>query len=441
MASPTPPRDQALLPGLDHALLKRLWQRAEQPGCVRHGQARAILARHQRVSGDPPLAVLLLRRGRDPADSLQARPVIVDARPADTAPPAGGAPPPGAAPPRTTGPTAAPRPVVLARLTPPDDLPTTPRPETHAMTPPRDAVRGNGIGGVAQHSPPPTAQRSPAATARPVTAATARPSSQLQPAADSAPAVTTVKMATGAVRDHAGPQPAAGPQQPGWHAFPVTPRPPSALSPATPTVTPPGVAAAPAASAFPGAPIATDRPVSRDPAMTRSAGPVPRAGEHGRASQDGRASGDGRPVVRAADDNSGPRSATLAWPRLAPEQVDGSVGFAQRPVPVVQERVSPSGAWRPGLPVAQRPAQLPAGPAASARAAADLAGLAGPAGGIRDPARPAAPRTPPEQPPDPVRREREPARPPIDMDRIISTVQRRLMHQMAIERERRGMTR
>jgi hypothetical protein len=424
MASLTPPGDQAPRPGLDHTLLKRLWQRAEQPGCVRHGQVRAILARHQRMAGDPPLAGLLLRRGRGSADTLQARPVIVDARPA------GAAPPPSATPPRATGPSAAPRPAVPARLTPPDDLPTPPRPETRAMTRPRDAVWGNGAGALAQHSPAPTAQRSPVATAGPVTAATGRPSSQLQPAADSAPAVTTVKTATGPVREQAGPRPAAGPHQPGWHALPVAPRPPSALSPAAPTVTPPGVAAAPAASAFPGAPIATGRPVSRDPAMTRGAGPVPPASE------------DGRLVVRAANDSSGPRSATLAWPRLAPEQ---AVGSAQRSVPVVRERVSPSGAWRPGLPIARRPAQLPAGPAAPARAAADLAGLAGPAGGMRDPARSAASRTPPEQPPgrqaDPVRREREPARPPIDMDRIISTVQRRLMHQMVIERERRGMTR
>jgi hypothetical protein len=67
------------------------------------------------------------------------------------------------------------------------------------------------------------------------------------------------------------------------------------------------------------------------------------------------------------------------------------------------------------------------------------------AGGMRDPARPAASRTPPEQPPgrqaETLRREREQPRPSLDMNHIVSTVQRRLMHQMAIERERRGMTR
>jgi hypothetical protein len=54
-------------------------------------------------------------------------------------------------------------------------------------------------------------------------------------------------------------------------------------------------------------------------------------------------------------------------------------------------------------------------------------------------------RTPPEQPArrqaDPPRREHDPARPAVDMNQIVSTVQRRLMHQMAIERERRGMMR
>ena len=155
-------------------------------------------------------------------------------------------------------------------------------------------------------------------------------------------------------------------------------------------------------------------------------------------------------MVRAGDDSRGqrpPAATTLAWARLAPDQAAAS---ARPSMPVVRERVSPHGAWWPGQPAAQRPAQLPAGiaPPAPPRTVADLARPAALASGMRDPAGPAAARVPPEQPPgrraDPAGRERETTRqepPRLDMDRIVSTVQRRLTHQMAIERERRGMTR
>jgi hypothetical protein len=51
------------------------------------------------------------------------------------------------------------------------------------------------------------------------------------------------------------------------------------------------------------------------------------------------------------------------------------------------------------------------------------------------------PEQPARRPASPPHREREPARPAADVNHIVSTVQRRLMHQMAIERERRGMMR
>jgi hypothetical protein len=159
------------------------------------------------------------------------------------------------------------------------------------------------------------------------------------------------------------------------------------------------------------------------------------------------------------------RPATLAWPRPAPDPATGSV---HRSVPLIREQASP-GAWRPSLPAPQHPGQLPfaalaADGAAANRTApapgrtapvetsaprspgrADLAELAVQAKGLRDPARPPAPQAPPEPPPvrraDQGRQESEAARPAIDINQIVSTVQRRLIHQIAIERERRGMMR
>jgi hypothetical protein len=49
---------------------------------------------------------------------------------------------------------------------------------------------------------------------------------------------------------------------------------------------------------------------------------------------------------------------------------------------------------------------------------------------------------PPGRPDDPARRDRDTPQPPrIDIDGIVTTVQRRLVHHMAVERERRGMPR
>jgi hypothetical protein len=58
----------------------------------------------------------------------------------------------------------------------------------------------------------------------------------------------------------------------------------------------------------------------------------------------------------------------------------------------------------------------------------------------RDPAR-ALPERSDERRADREREAARPAPPGIDMDRIVTTVQRRLLHHVAIERERRGMTR
>ena len=86
MASPTPPAGQAWPHALDPRLVKRLWQRADQPGCIRHSQARAILSRHSRMTGGPPLAGLLQRRSGVAAGAWAAQPPIVTARPTAAAP-------------------------------------------------------------------------------------------------------------------------------------------------------------------------------------------------------------------------------------------------------------------------------------------------------------------------------------------------------------------
>jgi hypothetical protein len=118
---------------------------------------------------------------------------------------------------------------------------------------------------------------------------------------------------------------------------------------------------------------------------------------------------------------------------------------------IVQEQVSPPGG---GKPPARLPAPLPAGATVPvlARSAAGLAAPAAPASGARDLARPGSTRDQARRPPgqpagrpeDQGGRERDTARPVppyIDMDRIVTTVHRKLLHHLAIERERRGITR
>jgi hypothetical protein len=70
------------------SLLPRLLRRTERPGCLRRTPAQAILARHLRTAAVPPLADLLLRRAR--TTDYPAPPITVTATRAD----------PGTGPPR-----------------------------------------------------------------------------------------------------------------------------------------------------------------------------------------------------------------------------------------------------------------------------------------------------------------------------------------------------
>ena len=154
----------------------------------------------------------------------------------------------------------------------------------------------------------------------------------------------------------------------------------------------------------------------------------------------------GRPVVRPAGSTGRTlaAAATLAWPAGFP-----SGGPA---VPVVTEQ-SAGGAGHPGWPASGQPVPLPvAQMAATARPAAGQAGAAA-AASAASAARQAA--GPGEQDratrdqltgrrADRAGRDRErtrAAQPQLDVNHIISTVQRQFMHQLAIERERRGMLR
>jgi hypothetical protein len=397
MAPPTPPRDQAGRPALHGTLLTRLWRRAEQPGCVRHGQARSLLARHQRMAGEPPLAGLLLRRGRG-TDIQPSGPPIVAARPATAAPGAGPPRAPAQDPPRAPAPGARP-----SRASPPG-----------TATPRDSAPRANAL----------SAAPRPAVRARPV-----RPHDQ-PPSLPSPPRREPAAQPREAAAQPGAPRPNPAPSGVAASARPASAPPVVTASAARPVVTVPAARPVPGALArlVPG-PAAT-------PLGTGAAPSNPSAPPAGEVQ---------RPVVRAGADGKAP---TLAWPRPAPQQAGGTGGPARPPVPVVRERASPQGAWRPGPSVPQRPA-MPQRPAIPQRSAPPLAGstaaapgparTADPAGATRDPS-----RTPPEEPPGHRAGQREPARPAppqIDMNRIVSTVQRRLTHHMAIERERRGMRR
>jgi hypothetical protein len=459
---PAPPENpESRDPGPESGLtlLAKLWQRAERPGCVRHSQARAILARHQRMTGDPPLAELLLRRGAGWADIPPARPVITNARPATPAPAPGPARPPGAATSPATGASAPPTararrgqphdppfpPQAMARpvrghgtaeavpgsravprrpaLPRSPELPSPPGPfPVMPRSPLPGAAPGAALGaapGAAPGAASGAAPRTPPGRASgtgPATAATVHPGWPLPPAAVTAPPATSANR-----RDQTSPRPAAESRQ------------------GSSSVTVPAERSAPARPALV---IATPRPVPRDPAPPGEAGPSSRPGQSG------------RPVVRAGYDHRDPRPAPLAWVRPAPAP-ERQAGPARRPVPVVREH-PPPGAWHPAP---QRPGQLPAAapvrtPATTARAAADLAGLVAAAVARQNPAgragtgraemagsRMPPPEQPARRPASPPHREREPARPAVDVNHIVSTVQRRLMHQMAIERERRGMMR
>ena len=432
MAPPTPPADQAWPHALDPRLVKRLWQRAERPGCIRHSQARAILSRHSRMTGGPPLAGLLQRRASVAAGPWAGQPPIVTARPTAAAP----GPPLSQA----IGEGTARRPAARAKPAPAPGaatvLPVSPRPAAPGLTPSRRGVRG-------------LVQRSPAARATAPPAAATKPAAASPPAANGRPAHTAVQAtqapmpatptpasaASGGLPGPAGSglpgsQLNAGPHQPGGRPA-VT-----AAAPHHPV----RVADIPASTA--GAlplvpPLATRQPITGNAPGPRSTPP------------EAPASAPRRPVVRAGE--GGDRASALSTMEALPLPASGEAGRPARPV--VRERASGTGASAFPLPKLLEQALLPLARAAAAeRPPAQLTSTVAATSGRSHPAGPAAtPGTGGAGQAQPVGRRAErdgrehgrsrPAPSPADLDRIIGTVQRRLMHQFAIERERRGMGR
>jgi hypothetical protein len=421
MASPTPPADQAWPHALDRRLVKRLWQRAERPGCIRHSQARDIVSRHSRMTGGPPLAGLLQRRASVAAGPWAGQPPIVTARPTAAAP--------GPPPPQAIGEGAARRPAARAKPAPAPGAatvpPTSPRPAAPGLTPSRRGVRG-----LVQHSsaaqataPPATATKSAATWPAAANGQSAHAAVQVTRVPMPATPPTPASAASGGppgpaggglpgpVRDGVpgltggglpGSQLSAGPHQPGAR---------------------PGVTAA--------APITGNAPGPRSTPPEAPAG-APR-----------------RPVVRAGE--GGDRANALSTVGALPLPASREAGRPARPA--VRERASGTGASAFALPKLFEQALLPLAHAAAAeRPSARLTSTVAATSGRSHPAGPAAtPGTGEAGQAQPVGRraerdDREPGRSrsapsPADLDRIIGTVQRRLMHQFAIERERRGMGR
>ena len=113
-----------------NALLARLWQRAQQPGCTQRAMGPDIAARHLRNATAPPLASLLLRRTHTTDYTAPDPPVIVTASPAGPAPPL---------PAARRSPTVRARPVPRNGATLP-----TPHPAAPTASPVSDARIGRG---------------------------------------------------------------------------------------------------------------------------------------------------------------------------------------------------------------------------------------------------------------------------------------------------------
>jgi hypothetical protein len=402
-----PPPGQAWQDGLDPALLRRLWRRAERPGVARPWQAQATLARHRRMVDGLPLAELLQRRAELLADPRVAWAPIVYARPAVASGVSGPVQPPATragVPPAAGGPG---RPPGTDHLD-----------AARVGTPPRPVVRATA----ARTMPRPPG--SPPATTpdRPIHPA---PPAQRSPAGvRTAVAATPGTVPPGPAAAHlARPEPPAVTRTaPAGLAVPAR----AVVEPVRPVVEPAGTAHPPGA---PGLVL-----------VTAAAPSPPTSAADGIASDRMPA---WLPVVRPEPGGNGGRPPP--WP------LDARTGRAGATLPVVREHFvrapGSNGAWPAAAGVA---GPLPLAPApASGRGPAGIPGAA-----MTPSAGPAAPQPPPPGPGTraaagavPAARGRPEPRPqpavlaPVEMDRIVDKVQRKLLHRLAIESERRGTAR
>ena len=416
-----PPGGRASPQTGDNALLARLWHRTQQPGCVRHAMGQDILARHMRTATAPPLASLLLRRAHTADYNAPDAPIIVTASAAEPS-----------APPLAVrrSPSVRAWPVPLSGVTTRTPYPASPEPPPPvvpaspvARTGPRPRTRPAALTG-----PGAPTGRDPAADRRPLDG----------PGGTDNPTRTDGEEDTGGVGNAGsvgGAAEARGAESTGGADSRVA----GNTS---------GAGSTSGAEGSRGAGTKGKRSVQRavasswadSPRQTWSMRPRPAPlVEHERPSGPA-AQGD----MRSTNVPASPASADSARPVVFAGHVTG----IRRPV--VPERTAGNGARRPeaGAPgIAAR--TLLAGTVPTALREAGQRGdrPAAPADGGKVPGErhpePASRHSdPPVRPDDPARRDRDTPQPPrIDIDGIVTTVQRRLVHHMAIERERRGMPR
>jgi len=360
----------------------RLWHRTSRPGCIDVTQGPAILARHTRRTATPPLSALLLARAATFADPT---PLIVHATL------------PAATEVVTLAPKPAPPSPTVAQSTAAQPAPPVPPGRTWSTMPSRAPnVEPYAPSGARQqgHMRSPDTLRPPGDAARP------RPA------------------------DPAAPPP------PSTETRPAQPRPATETRAAQSR---PAIGT-PAARIAPHEDVRHTSPPGPEPRLRSDEGTPAGAGQTERYSN---GQGSARVVVRE-------RPVVQERP-------------ATRERLVVREREPRRDAWGLGMPGMQRSWPTPGGGAAAplarsgaplTRTEAPLARVeAGVAGVNRAelaqviasllPREPAAARRE-----DPLAREREARRAAsVDIDRVVTTVQRRLEHHAAIERERRGLPR
>jgi hypothetical protein len=444
---------------VDAALVRRLHRPARRPGLVRHGQARALLARHRAVVPGVPLAEALLRRFPQP--ELRESPVV-PARPV----PVGSPGPVGPAPDDLV-------PIVRAARTDPSTAVGV-----RAAGPTARVASGRSPDGTIEHRTPSDPHRShPGEDGR-----TVRPGEW--PASDGPSGALPgppPEVAGVAGRSTVTPSP-TGPPPGATSAAPVPD--PARLRPAQPaTVTP-----LPATSMTTGAtPVTAVRPAPAPPTVrtSDSGAPVQGRPEHVRPAPPAAprtpsaGTGDSRPRPPAPPERTADACRVAAVPLVRPAHTTG-------PGPAVPAGPDNAGPGRPvttdvlgepGLPVVRPQPIRPPGPGPTGpdfpapgpadRALADtvhrlvvreLARATPPTPALPAPVQAALPL--PAPPPAIVgsvpapRREPAPAvradrvaapphrtPPPLDMGRLADAVSRRLANRGAAEAERRGMGR
>src|SRR5262245_16497318 len=483
LRSPGPPGPpgQAWRDALDPALVRRLLRRAQRPGLCLPWQAQAILERHARMVGGLPLAELLQRRAEILADGRGSWAPIVYARPA--APPQ----------PPATGPDAPSRSATSRPGGPPQSGATRPggRPQSGATRPGgRPGASRPDAGRPAparREAPRPVVRATPAPAPAPAAPPPAGPPLPAGSAASAPASPQALPWREPAAPPPAGPDPLAPGRSWGGPADAAAPalRVPDGPAAAPPGTTPSGTGTAGTAggSQAPAAAVPPARPVVRPAARTSrppgapslvlvtAAPPVPpgtppRAGVRpGAAPPAGTSSS--RPVVRADPGGNGNGAAVA----LRPAAGTGTWLADPTTLPVVRERVvrapAPGGAWPPGAPAGLPPAAaMPTGLPVAAAVPAALPLAPAPARGTGTAAEvlaaggqavlqspPAAAGTRPPIAAQPAARGREAgrggpqARPQRvalargEVDRIVDKVQRKLLHRLAIDAERRGTAR